>query len=233
MNDPINHPTHYTSHPSGVEPITITKHMNFCLGNVIKYVMRADYKGNRLDDLKKAQYYLNLEIETEKSKIKFMHMPYSSKEEFKKTWPDVPDGDINITQYLNMAPKNREEKERREDLLDSLINNQPQAEMTMRILREAGEEGERNAKAFRELNDSIPNIDIITWKGSFPPTEEEIKEYMEYKKQKADYKDRINAQYKPEVWSNQKAIKDGSDPSGEPFLTDLCKVIESEESKNV
>jgi hypothetical protein len=62
-DDPINHPKHYCSHPSGIEPILITAHENFCIGNVIKYVMRAKYKGNELQDLKKAQFYLNYEIE--------------------------------------------------------------------------------------------------------------------------------------------------------------------------
>lgn len=33
MSDPVNHPPHYTAHPSGVECITITKHMNFNVGN--------------------------------------------------------------------------------------------------------------------------------------------------------------------------------------------------------
>jgi len=58
MNDPVNHPSHYTSHPSGIEVIQITRHMGFNLGNVIKYVLRADHKGNTIEDLKKAQWYL-------------------------------------------------------------------------------------------------------------------------------------------------------------------------------
>lgn len=62
MTDPVNHPSHYTTHPSGVECIHITEHMNFCLGNAIKYIWRAGLKGERLEDLKKAQFYLNREI---------------------------------------------------------------------------------------------------------------------------------------------------------------------------
>lgn len=63
--DKINHPTHYTSHPSGVECIEITQHHNFCIGNVIKYVWRAGIKGEdtKIEDLKKARWYLNKEIE--------------------------------------------------------------------------------------------------------------------------------------------------------------------------
>lgn len=61
--DLVNHPKHYTSHPSGIETIEITEHMGFCLGNAIKYIMRADYKGNKLQDLQKAVWYINREIE--------------------------------------------------------------------------------------------------------------------------------------------------------------------------
>lgn len=61
-NDPVNHPNHYTSHPSGVEVIQITEHMNFCLGNAIKYILRAEHKGNQIQDLQKAVWYINREI---------------------------------------------------------------------------------------------------------------------------------------------------------------------------
>ena len=62
MSDPVNHPAHYTGHPSGVECIAIVQHMGFCLGNVLKYVWRADLKGNAIEDLEKARFYLDLEI---------------------------------------------------------------------------------------------------------------------------------------------------------------------------
>lgn len=62
-NDPVNHPAHYTSHPSGIECIQITRWMNFNLGNAIKYIWRAGNKGNALEDLKKARWYLDDEIE--------------------------------------------------------------------------------------------------------------------------------------------------------------------------
>lgn len=62
QNDPVNHPKHYTSHPSGVECITVTEHMNFNLGNAMKYIWRAGDKGNMIEDLKKAQWYLTREI---------------------------------------------------------------------------------------------------------------------------------------------------------------------------
>lgn len=63
MNDPVNHPQHYRQHPSGVEAIQITEHFNFCIGNAIKYLWRADAKGNALEDLEKAAWYVRREIE--------------------------------------------------------------------------------------------------------------------------------------------------------------------------
>jgi hypothetical protein len=60
--DPVNHPSHYLQHPSGVECIQITEHMGFTLGNAMKYLWRADYK-NGVEDLQKAAWYINREIE--------------------------------------------------------------------------------------------------------------------------------------------------------------------------
>lgn len=62
-DDPVNHPKHYTNHPSGVECITVTRHMNFNRGNAIKYIWRAGDKGNEVQDLKKAIWYLQDEIQ--------------------------------------------------------------------------------------------------------------------------------------------------------------------------
>ncbi len=61
-HDPVNSPKHYTGHPSGVECITITRHMNFNRGNAMKYIWRAGEKGNLIEDLKKAIWYLQDEI---------------------------------------------------------------------------------------------------------------------------------------------------------------------------
>jgi len=63
MSDNIDHPKHYTSHPSGVECITVAEHMNFNLGCVFKYIWRADEKGAHIEDLKKALWYLQREIQ--------------------------------------------------------------------------------------------------------------------------------------------------------------------------
>ena len=63
MNDPVKHPAHYTAHPSGIEAIQITEHMSFCLGNAMKYIWRADLKADAIEDLQKAVWYINREIE--------------------------------------------------------------------------------------------------------------------------------------------------------------------------
>jgi hypothetical protein len=61
--DLVNHPPHYTAHPSGVECIEITEHMGFNVGNAVKYLWRADEKGNALEDLRKAAWYVDREIQ--------------------------------------------------------------------------------------------------------------------------------------------------------------------------
>lgn len=61
-HDPVNAPSHYRSHPSGVECITVTEHMSFCIGNATKYLWRADLKDDALEDLKKARWYVDREI---------------------------------------------------------------------------------------------------------------------------------------------------------------------------
>lgn len=66
LNDPVNRPKHYTAHPSGVDCIQITEHMNFCLGNAVKYIWRADLKGESIQDLEKAIWYIKREIERRK-----------------------------------------------------------------------------------------------------------------------------------------------------------------------
>jgi hypothetical protein len=63
VHDPVNHPSHYTAHPSGVECITVTEHMGFNVGNAVKYLWRADEKGNALEDLAKAGWYVQREIQ--------------------------------------------------------------------------------------------------------------------------------------------------------------------------
>jgi hypothetical protein len=66
--DMVNHPPHYTSHPSGVECIQITEHMGFCLGNAMKYIWRADLKADAVEDLEKAKWYLERELALRKAR---------------------------------------------------------------------------------------------------------------------------------------------------------------------
>lgn len=63
--DPVNHPAHYKA--GGIETIDFieAKKLGYNLGNVVKYITRADLKGNRKQDLEKALWYLNREITTQ------------------------------------------------------------------------------------------------------------------------------------------------------------------------
>lgn len=61
----VDHPPHYTAHPSGVECIQITEHFGFLRGNAIKYLWRAGSKGdtlNEIQDLLKARWYIDREL---------------------------------------------------------------------------------------------------------------------------------------------------------------------------
>ena len=62
-NDNVNHPMHYQG--KGLESIEVIEafELNFCLGNAIKYILRAGKKGDKGEDLKKAIWYINREIE--------------------------------------------------------------------------------------------------------------------------------------------------------------------------
>jgi hypothetical protein len=64
MSEAVNHPKHYGGKDNPLEVINIINHykLNFELGNLIKYVLRADNKGNRKQDLQKALWYLQYEI---------------------------------------------------------------------------------------------------------------------------------------------------------------------------
>ena len=63
--DRVDHPSHYNLHPSGIECIEVVEHFAFNIGNAIKYLWRAGLKPGspKLQDLKKAVWYCNREIE--------------------------------------------------------------------------------------------------------------------------------------------------------------------------
>lgn len=64
-NDNVNNPKHYTDHPSGIECIEVTEHMNFCIGSAIKYLWRHGKKDPQatVEDLRKAKWYIEREIQ--------------------------------------------------------------------------------------------------------------------------------------------------------------------------
>lgn len=65
QEDKVNHPRHYTNHPSGIECIEITQHHDFCVGNAIKYLWRAGIKDTttEIEDLRKAIWYIERKIQ--------------------------------------------------------------------------------------------------------------------------------------------------------------------------
>ncbi len=64
-SDAVNHPKHYNDHPSGIECITIVEGFNFNVGNAVKYLWRSGLKpsADHIEDLKKAIWYINREIQ--------------------------------------------------------------------------------------------------------------------------------------------------------------------------
>ena len=76
MHDPVNHPKHYTDHPSGIECIQITEHMGFNLGNALKYIWRCDLKKDAMEDLNKAIWYIQREIDKRKKAETFGAVNY-------------------------------------------------------------------------------------------------------------------------------------------------------------
>lgn len=82
VEDKVNHPSHYTwlKEKCGIEVIDITRHMDFCLGNAIKYLLRAGHKqeegyhakDKEIEDLNKAVWYINdriKQLENDKKRV--------------------------------------------------------------------------------------------------------------------------------------------------------------------
>ena len=61
--DSVNHPKHYNTGSIEVIDAILDWKLDFCLGNAIKYIARCNYKNNKVEDLKKAIFYINREIE--------------------------------------------------------------------------------------------------------------------------------------------------------------------------
>ena len=62
MADMVNHPGHYTWLPGGLEAIDVTEQFNFNRGSALKYIFRAGRKHNEVEDLQKAKWYIDREI---------------------------------------------------------------------------------------------------------------------------------------------------------------------------
>lgn len=102
MHDNVNHPKHYTGFSNGSEVIDITENCTFNTGNAIKYAARAgrtdgNVKGNILEDLNKAKWYIEREIERLKTKS--------------NTKPDADSEDL--TDWLDNLPSGVEVRTRR------------------------------------------------------------------------------------------------------------------------
>lgn len=100
MIDNVNHPPHYCSsnavcakceHP--IECIDVTRHLNFNMGNAIKYLWRANFK-NGIEDLQKALWYINDEIAKQTPKIKLTTTGIDNPEEDRGRGLQIKDGKV-------------------------------------------------------------------------------------------------------------------------------------------
>jgi len=68
MRDPVNHPSHYCTGKIEVIEFIEDQGLGFHLGNALKYICRARHKGNYLQDLEKARWFINRAIDLEQGK---------------------------------------------------------------------------------------------------------------------------------------------------------------------
>ena len=116
MVDTVNYPPHYRAHASGVECIQITEHMNFCLGNAIKYIWRAGVKSqDPVEDLSKAVWYINREIakieKNQEERVReLVRYEYTeSNRSLEWEFPYLQEGSLQYPEYsvqYNTAPEN-------------------------------------------------------------------------------------------------------------------------------
>ena len=105
MVDNVNYPPHYRAHASGVECIEITEHMNFCLGNAVKYIWRASLKKDAVEDLNKAVWYVNREInrigttQEEGSRELIRHQYQESYRPSEWDFPNLKEGSLQHFEY--------------------------------------------------------------------------------------------------------------------------------------
>lgn len=86
-------PKHYTSHPSGVECIQITEHFGFNVGNAVKYLWRCGLKGDEVEDLEKARWYIDREIARRKMTLaRGLDFRWRDRTEIAKVMANWPNG---------------------------------------------------------------------------------------------------------------------------------------------
>lgn len=100
--DLINHPKHYTSHPSGIEAIDLCEHTSFNVGNAWKYLFRAGKKGSWAEDLKKARWYLDREFARQHNWEEGTYVVFSYVEMTVDSWRSFKD---RMQQVVDADPK--------------------------------------------------------------------------------------------------------------------------------
>jgi len=107
-NDNINHPSHYTGHPSGIECIEVAQYMGFCLGNAIKYIWRDGQKTGEdvNDDLRKAIWYIQREIDKRIDEQKLVDECNTTNWSVRAEKPaEVPQEDVAPDHHLDYVKK--------------------------------------------------------------------------------------------------------------------------------
>lgn len=105
MDDPVNHPAHYTQYPH--EVIELTEQLNFCMGNAVKYILRAPFKGREAEDLKKAKWYVERARKTDCFEIfddedeAFYELVDSFRNDLLSTLVDAAVDAVSLTGSLN------------------------------------------------------------------------------------------------------------------------------------
>lgn len=74
-NNMVDHPPHYTGHPSGIECIEVAQHLPFCLGNAFKYLFRRDGKDEIRENLQKALWYVRQQQRITPEGLPHCHLP--------------------------------------------------------------------------------------------------------------------------------------------------------------
>lgn len=111
----VNHPKHYNSHPSGVEAIDVIEWLPFNIGSALKYLWRDQHKGSQLEDLKKALWYLERELQRP---VQLMGViPYGTLYLFQKVYTQEPrELALGVFRFIGMALESTDEEDYRDVL---------------------------------------------------------------------------------------------------------------------